>query len=356
MEKTRRNRKDAVKKSEPVLLLRPVTNSIGLDYLHMTLIVLVIVLVAFAFALSQFKQGVLVQSCAYGTSANETCITPVHNSTQVLAAAQQILASYATFNTSLSLLAYYTYANRANVSFLSGQKEWLVVFPYADPLLNNETQYFSEIIYDSNLTLAKPFIQTANPLAHSKNQVIGKGIVSIYGKVACPAAGTGQIPVYAFIDPYAPGAVQGIYAGINASSDFQKSINLTYKFIFTGYAESNYKSFGINQTQEVGEYLWCASQQSRFAAFMANFTRLYSGKPIPNSTVQQVAQGSGLNMSVFNGCTAQAPGVLERQVLLQQLYGVVSTPTYVVNCQYAAVPETLGTAIKFALNGTNQTA
>ncbi len=346
MESQRNEAKKGPKES--LLIVRPAIRSLGLDYLHVTLIALIIVLIAFAFGLSQFKQGILIQSCSYGAYANQTCITPVHNSSQALAAAQQILASYTSVNTSLSLLPYYTYANRANVSYIANQSEWLVTFPYSNPLVNNETQYFSILLYDSNLSVAMPLIQTIPPTLYTKNMVISKGVVKIYNKVACTQGGPMQ--VYAFVDPYAPQALQGISSALNATSRYGNSINLTYKFIFTGYAISQYKGYGINETQAMAEYLWCASTQPRFQAFIANFSLVYNGRPMQNYTLEQVAQGSGLNTGTLNACVENSTSVLDAQATIAQFYGIITTPSYVVDCQYDAIPVTLNESIAYALN------
>ena len=59
-----------VKKTEkePVFIIRPAMKNYGLDYLHISLIVLVIILVGLALALSFFKQGTCCRTAATASS------------------------------------------------------------------------------------------------------------------------------------------------------------------------------------------------------------------------------------------------------------------------------------------------
>ncbi len=344
-------KKTNAKGDEPVMLVRPAVKSLGLDYLHVSLIVLVIILVGLAFALSRFSNG--SPSCGYGLSANGICASPAHNSTQALDAAEQVLANYALINSSLALLPYYSLPQEANVTYLPNQGKWLVVMPYIDPLLNNTTLYFSMMLYDSNLSLSGSFVQTVAPATASGNRVVAFGAVAINGKSSCVITPNTTMPVYAFIDPYAPGAIQGMIAGINASSRYGQAVNISYKFISTGFEKQLYNGYGVNRTAQVPEDLWCASlQQSRFLAFLSNYSILYQGTPLDNSTLASIAQGSGLNMSAFASCLGSAPQKLYLQGSFANYYGITTTPTYVVNCHYQTIPQTLNAAIQYSINQT----
>ncbi|MFI5412485.1 MAG: DsbA family protein, partial [Candidatus Micrarchaeales archaeon] len=340
------------KNNEPVMIVRPAVKSLGLDYLHVSLIVLVIILAALAFSLSSFK-GATVLSCQYGTSSSGSCATPTQTSANVLAATEQILAGYSVINSSLSLLPYYSIPNQARISYLSNQSEWIVVVPYILPYDKNQTFYTSFLLYDSNLTLAQPFLSSIKPLFSSQNKAVALGAVNIFGKTACATTPGQTIPIYAFIDPYAPGALQGMLSGINASILFGNKVNVSYKFLFTSYATRFYSSYGINQTQQNGEDLWCASMQSsKFASYLKNYTILFTGNPIQNTTLIQIAQGSGLNMTEFNSCLAIAPAKLDAQIAFAGYYGISATPSYVVNCKYQTIPQTLNYAINYTINQT----
>lgn len=344
MPKTDNKNKD----KEPVMLVRPAVKSLGLDYLHVSLIVLVIILIGLAFAISSFKPGPSATSCAYGLAANNTCIMPHHTASQALSSAEQVLASYATLNLSLNILPYYSYPNQSKISYLSNQSKWLVVIPYLDPL-TNETYTFSVLLFDSNLTTAQTYLSSLNPPVTNQDKAVAFGAISLYGKSACDYKP--PITVYAFIDPYAPGALQGMESGINAMQTFGSAVNISYKFVFTGYATSFYAGYGINATQQNGEDLWCASlQQSRFQAYLANYSLLFVGSPLGASQLYQVAQGSGLNLTQFNTCLAGSSQILNNQALFASYYSTEQTPSYIVNCQYQTIPETLNNAINYALN------
>ena len=330
------------------MIVRPAVRRWGLDYLHVSLIVLVVILVALAFALSAFKSGPVYENCINGI-VNGTCTGPAHSGAQALSAGESILASYAPVNSSLSLLAYYSSPNEGNASYIANSSEWLVQIPYLNPFSGNKYEV-TMLLYDSNLSLVRPFLQTAAPAQITKNKVVSLGVIELAGKSMCTAQK--PFPVYDIVDPYAPGATQGLFRGINASQTYGNEVNVSYKIVFTGYAVDKYSSYGINETQEVGAYLLCASNQPRFDAFLENYSLVFNGNPINALTLSQTAQGSGLNMSQLNTCLANASNVLTAQAKLTQFYNITTTPTFVINCRYSTIPQTLGYAIPYAINQT----
>lgn len=331
---------------EPVFIVKPAFRHYGLDYLHISLIALVIILVGLSFALATFKPGVLLQNCTYG-SLNGTCNTPIHNSSTALAAAERALASYAYFNTSLSILPYFTLVNQSQVSYLPSSREWLVVMPFLNPAFNYTKFNVSMLLYDSNLTLALSSLQTLKPIYYPNNTVVALGTVSYYGKAPCSLSK--PIPVWFVIDPYAPGAIPAMYTGINTSKKYGPAINLTYHVIFTGYASKFYSGYGTAYTQNLGRYITCASKQPRFTQFLSNLSIAYSGNPINNQTLYQIVLGSNLNITPFNTCMQNVTSYINNQALLAKLYNIVSTPQYIVNCRYGAIPQTLNYAINYTL-------
>ena len=349
MQKTQKpnGKKGKVGKGEPVFLVRPVAKKAGLDYLHLSLMVLVVILVGVALALSFSKPGTVVKGCEYG-SMNGTCIVPQHNATQVLSAAMGILAAYKYSNTSLSLLPYYIIVNQSKASYIPGEGSWLVTAPYVDPFAHNVTYGLSLVLYDSNLSLRQASLSTLAPNTTTNDSVSAYGAVEIGGKEACSTKA--PIPVYLVTDPYAPGAIQAIQKAINASTEFAGSINMSYYMIFTDYAVSHYNVYGQNTTQALGYYLYCSSKQAEFPAFVANLSKVYDGNPISEPVLQSVAQGSGLNTSELADCVGSSTSALDSQLALAQLYGVATnTPAFVVNCKYQALPQTIGSAIDYAL-------
>ena len=337
--------------SEPVMIVRPAIKSLGLDYLHVSLIVLVIILIGLAFALSTFKGVTLQSGCSYGTASNGICVTPQHTSSQAIGAAEQVIASYELTNSSLSLLPYYSEPNLANVSYLNNQSEWLVVVPYIYPGNVSQTFYLSMLFYDSNLSLVRPFLQIPKSPYSTQNKALAYGVLGIAGKTACKTVA--PITVYSFIDPYAPGAINGLYSAINASNKFRDKINMSYEIIFSSYAANLYKGYGVNRTQQNGLDLWCATRQPRFSAYLANYSLLFTGVPLDNGTLNQIAIGSGLNMTEFTSCLTTAPQKLDAQGIFASYYNIQTTPLYVVNCQYQTIPQTLNNAIQYSL--TNNT-
>jgi len=237
----------------------------------------------------------------------------------------------------------------ANVSYLPEQNLWFVDIPYVDPLSNNNTYYYSMLLSGSNLSLVKPFIEsTVRPLQQTNNSVISFGVVQINGKVACKTAT--PIPVYALIDPYAPGAFKGIATAVNLSSMYPNKLNVSYDFVFTNYSSRWYAGFGTEHTQLLGTYLYCSSAQGKIGEYAENVSKIFVGTPIDNDTLYQTAVGSGLNTSELNSCLANATSTLSYQATLARFYSVVTTPQFIVNCQYSTIPETADSAINYSLN------
>lgn len=345
------NKSDKSKMSgkEPVFIIRPANKTLGLDYLHITLMALVIILIVLAFALSTFKQAVLTTNCQYGVAVNGTCNATVHTQAQALDAAEHDLAAYSNVNTSLSLIPYYALVNRSKVSYLVQTKQWLVTVPYIDPLAKNTIFNVSLLLYDSNLSLANSFIQTLKPAIPTNNSVVALGTVNIYNEAACKTSK--PIPIYVVTDPYAPGALNAINTTIKASRAYGNSINVSYFFIFSGYSQQYYSSFGTVQTQQMGRYMECASRQpSKFPQFMQNLSIAYTGRPIENQTLYQIVEGSNLSISSFNSCMDNVTTALNIQNQFANLYHIISTPTIIVNCRYSTLPQTLDYAINYSLN------
>lgn len=336
------------KGSAPVYIIRPAFKNFGLDYLHISLIALVVILVALAFALSAFKPGVVIQNCAYG-AVNGTCVMPRHNGTQALAAASRALASYATVNTSLSLLPYYALINRSTAAYLLGQGEWFVTIPSRNPF-DNTLFNFSVLLYDSNLSLAYSYYPAIKPVLYTNDTVVAPGVVGMYGKSLCTTSE--PVPVYAITDPYATGAMPALYAALNATERYGTAINMSYYFIFGGSAIRFYGGYGQDTTQLLGRYLSCASKQSAgsFRAFLSNLSIAYMGVPLYNNTLYDVAQGSSLNMSSFGACMTDSVSSLNRQAQLASFYNIIATPEFVLNCKYATIPQTLDAAINYSVN------
>lgn len=337
------------KANEPVFIVKRASRLGGLDYLHVSLIILVIILIAFAFELSTFKTTV---QCNYGAHLNGTCITPKYNSTQAMDAAEQIIASYSTINSSLALLPYYVLPNESNVSFIGRQNEWLVTMPYKDPFTNSRLT-FSMILYGQNLSLARPFMQTLSPVSHTQNMAIGAGAISLSGKVLCTSKP--PYPVYMITDPYAPGAFSAIRDAINASAKYNSTINMTYKFIFEGNSIEKYHTYGANGTQLLGMYLACASAQPKFNDFMSNLSTVFDGNPLPGGILSSVVDGAGLNVSQFNTCMESVPNVMEHQAQLAVFYNITETPAFIVDCKYQAIPQTLDSVINYTIQHANAT-
>ena len=335
------------KKSEPVFIVRAATKRGGLDYFHITLIALVIILVALAFALSTFRPGAVTLSCTYGLTANDTCAQLPYTNAQVIQAVGRIIAGYSFINGSLSILPYYTKINESNVSYLAKQKEWFVRVPYVDPLSNNNTYNVSFVLYQ-NLSVENAYLSTARSAIATNNSVVAFGVVGINGKNVCSYSK--PIPTYLITDPYAPGTIAALSRAINISKSYAGSVNVSYDFFFSQYAENFYRTYGVANTQQLGDYLACASKQSEFPAFVSKLGQVYNGNPPQNLTYYALVSESGLNRSSLDTCLYNASAELDNQAALVTFYNVTSIPIFIVDCSYEALPQTVDYAINYTLN------
>ena len=352
MAKQQDDTKQKLNSKEPVFIIKPVSKNFGLDYLHIMLIALVIILVVLAFALTTFKQGLVVTNCQYGSSTNATCNSTVHNSTQALGAAEKVLAAYSNVNTSLSLIPYFALVNQSKVNYLPQSKQWLVIIPYKDPLLNGAVFNISLLLYDSNLTLADSFLQTLKPAALTNNSVVALGTVKIQNQPICSTST--PIPVYVITDPYSPNLINTLNTSIAAAKLYGNKINVTYHVIFSGYSQQFYSSFGVAQTQGLGQYLECASKQpSKFPQFISNLSLAYTGRPLPQQTLADIESGSKLNTTQFGSCMENVTTILDIQAQFASLYNTISTPSLIVNCRYYTIPQSLNYAINYSLSNLN---
>jgi hypothetical protein len=335
---------------EPVFIIKPVRKNWGLDYLHISLIVLVLVLIALAFSLSDFKSPPVRVNTTNGTttcsaSLNATCLGAKHTGAEALSAAETVIASYAEMNSTLSLLPYYSLVNRSAVSYLPAAKEWLVVVPYVDPF-TNQTFNLSITLNDKNLTLVNSFNQMINPIMRTNNSVVAPGTVMLYGRSVC--AYKKPFPVYLVVDPYAPGALNSMKLSINLSKTYRGTANFSYVFIFTGNAAQLYGTYGTVETQYLGRYTMCASEQAQFPAYISNLSTAFYGNPLSNYTLSEIVDTSRLNLTQFNSCLDNSTTILQNQATLAKLYGVVTTPEFIVNCRYASIPQTVTEALAYA--------
>ncbi|MGC8652361.1 MAG: DsbA family protein [Candidatus Micrarchaeia archaeon] len=337
--------KGAKRESEPVFIVKPALKHYGLDYLHIALIVLVVVLVALAFSLATFKQAVLIKNCPYGI-VNGTCASLQYTNAQVLQAAGRILASYSTVNTSLSLLPYYSMINDSTVNYMPNESEWLVVVPFKDPYISNTIFNFSMLL-NANLSLEQAYLQAIKPVLYTNNSVVAPGVISIYGKTLCTT--TKPIPLYLVVDPYAPGAMEAIRLAAQVSSIYNNSLNVSYDFVFGASAQQFYSQYGAQETQDMARYLFCAYRQRKMGAYAANLSSVFSGYPLSNSTLSSIASASKLNATQLDQCLGSSYTALAHQAQLANFYNVVSTPTFIANCKYTAIPQTLNNTITYAL-------
>ncbi len=330
--------------SEPSILVRPVSRLGGLDNIHLALIVLVAILLLLVIAMSFNTKITVLNSTCQNCSSSQYSTT--HTSGQVLLQAEHILASYSSYNTSLSLLPYISNVSAAKVSYLQDLGDWYVSIPYIGPI-NGKSYTFGLLINDSNLSKFSPMTQTISPASISQNYVISEGVVKLHGSTSCPLQ-NGSVPVYWFIDPYAPGAVSSLINASNLERRFGGNVSLSVKLLTSQYSLQVANTYGLNNTLLLGKYLICASGQRNFTAFVNAVNSTYQDRYMPAYLLRELALQSGINSTSFNSCLASSQEMINGQYVQAKYYNITSSSVVLTDCQYLSVPQTAVNAVCYS--------
>lgn len=337
---------------EPSVIVKPLSRFGGLDSIHLALAALVVVLILLLVAVS-YNTPVLVQnissngSCAYG-AVNGTCIVPNYNASQVKTIAERLLASYASLNSSLALIPYITNVSAIQTEYMPNAGQWYISARANNPL-TNQSFNISAIIDDANGSVVMPLQETVNPTPLSQNQVVSTGVVKLYGKVPCLQA-NGTVPVYWFMDPYAPGALGSLSNYTQLEHEFGNRVNMSLEVLYSQYSQAMGKTYGQDNAAQLGKYLFCASSQQNFANFSGGLAA-FNGYISPE-TLSSIANISKLDIPTLNSCLASSSGPINSQAVLAKYYNITSTPIAVADCQYMALPQTARNAVCHSESGT----
>ncbi len=332
--------------NEPSILVRPVSRLGGLDNIHLALMVLVVILVLLLIEMSFSTKITVVNSTCQNCSTGTAQHSASHTSAQALLQAEHILASYSNYNNSLSLLPYISNVSGAKVSYLQDSGEWYVSIPYTGPI-NGKSYTFGVLISDSNFSKFSPLAQTISPASISQNYVVSQGVVKLHGETTCTAQ-NGAVPVYWFIDPYAPGAVSSLLNATRLQSTFGANVNLSVKLLTSQYSLQVADTYGLNNTLLLGKYLICGSTQSNFTAFVNAVNATYQDRYMPAYLLRELAAQSGINSTSFNSCLASSQGIINGQYVQAKYYNITSSSAVLTSCQYLSVPQTAKNAVCYS--------
>lgn len=332
---------------EPSILVKPVSKFGGLDNIHMALIALVVILILLIVALSHNATITVVNStCQNCTATNSTLGMPIHTQAQVSMQAQRILASYASLNNSLALLPYFSNVNGANISYIKSTKQWYVTVPYQGPT-NGKTYLFGIMINDSNLSKFNTFVQDINPTSVSQNYVVSQGVVKLHGQTGCTSA-DGAVPVYWFMDPYAPGAIRSLHNATMLEQKFGNKVNVSIKILTTQYSVAIAQGYGLNNTLELGKYLLCASTQDNFTGFVNAVNATYQNTYVPAYILDELAGQSGMNTTALSSCVDNSQAAINSQFTQAHYYNITSSSAVLTSCQYLSIPQTAQSAVCYS--------
>lgn len=343
-----KSKKDSIK--EPSVVIRPIGSFGGLDSIHIALIILVAVVVALLLAVAYTKPLPIILNstsslnCTYAVQDGK-CVLPTSTPGQIEHDAESFLASYNNVNTSLSLLPYYSDVSRMNLTYNPSNGEWYVSIPAINPY-NNQSLELAMMINDKNTSKITPLIQTISPAIRTSDFVVSKGVVQIPNQSACSVQSPLQI--YWFVDPYSSGGLASLENMTSLESRFKSQVSADVEILFTQSSQNIAATYGLNNSLALGSYLFCASNQSSFSAFLSKVNQNYNGGYIPASLLSALAGQSGINSSKMNSCLATVGTLINRQAVLAKYYNITSTPSIVTDCRYLSIPETEVEAIHYA--------
>jgi hypothetical protein len=344
-EKSARGRGESEKIREPSILIRPINRMGGLDNIHVALLALVAILVILLLLVSYYRPALPTNSTQTTTVYSNSTYSPVHTPAQIKTISEQLLASYAQTNSSLSVLPYYANVSAMSVSYIPSSSDWYVQIPSVSPS-GNSTFYISAIISDKNGSVVTPFIQLAKPPVISKNTVVAPGVINLAGKPSCISSN--PLNIYWFIDAYAPGSVQSLRNITSLESNYGSKVNVSVKILYGSSTAQIADQVGTLNAQELGKYILCSSTQPNFPRFVSVLNSIYNNDYISQNTLQSISSTSGLNQTALNTCISNANGPINAQMLLAQYYNITSNPSIIVNCEYQAIPQTVNKAICYA--------
>lgn len=336
--------KKASEVNEPSMIVKPISRMGGLDNIHAALIVVIAILIAIVLVIS-YSKPVLVKTsqlnCTYG-SLNGGCVTPIHNASQVRSIVENKLADYAYLNTSLYVLAYLSNVSAMSLSYVPSSSQWLATLPVKNPVANG-TLMVSMLINDATGQVTSVYIQSFTPPNVTNNIVVAPGVIKLVKQSACTS---GPAKVQWFLDPYAPGAVQSLLNATALQSKFGAKMNLSMNILSSQYTQSVASTYGSNNADALGQYIFCASgQKQKFPLFVANLNIAYDNAYLSPNTLASVAATSGLNTTALSACISSSSSAINAQALLAQFYGIVISPSVVTDCAYMSLPSTANSAI-----------
>ena len=333
---------------EPTILIRPITRLGGLDNIHVALIALVIILIALLLVIS-YSKPYSIRNATNGTCSvtalNGSCASPIHNATQIKQLTEQLLASYAFANSSLSVLPYYANVSKINASYSPESKSWFVIIPSTNPVSNSAYDLEVEIS-DTNTNVIVPFFQIPRPSTITKNKVVTQGVIQIANKATCVTKSPLQI--YWFADPYSPGSMASLTNLLNTQSIYGNKVNATLRVLFGSSTQTIANQVGESNAQALGMYIVCASSDRAFNHFVYAVNSSYTGGYVSPNTLLSIAQTTGVNTSNLNNCLNTVATTITNQALFANYYNISSTPAIVTDCQYLSIPQTENKAICYA--------
>ncbi len=342
--------KDTTKIEEPSILIRPINRLGGLDNIHVALLALIVVLVLLLLTITYYKPVSATNSTnsvlTTTVSNSSGSLSTIHNSTVIKRIAEQLLASYVSTNSSLSVLPFYSNVSGITASYVPSIKDWYVQIPATNPG-SKTVIYVSTLISDSNGSVLIPFLQLPKPRRIMSNYVVSSGVIQLAGQPVCLTQAPLQL--YWFMDPYSPGAVQSLKNLTALQQRYGTKANASLEILYGSASASIANQTSVPAAQALGKYLFCASKQpGQFPQFVSLLNNVYSNGYITANELQSISGTSGLNQTSLAGCMSGTNPAFAAQTILASRYNITVSPSIVVNCDTLAIPQTVNKAMCYA--------
>jgi len=301
------------KKAEKEFVKIVKANEKGLDYLHFSLMFLIIVLIALVFFLAS-NQKINIQQQA------------LHSKEEIINFSSRIIASY--LNSNYSFIPFSS--SLPNASFFNGT--WIVE-------ANVSKDKLIIVIDDENLSIKNVYFATSIPKVSLANlKIVANGVIELnYPKCN---------ETFWFIDPYSINALTTLNYS-NYSNPQTKFV-----FIFTKDSLMNYPTYGINRTQMLTRYLYCAYKQGKLIRFIDSLKSLGivvspRAFPVYEEVLKSASSLASLNLSQLDSCLDSSTQALNAQATLANFYNITFSPAVLVDCKYLTIPQHVSDALAY---------
>ncbi len=178
----------------------------------------------------------------------------------------------------------------------------------------------------------------------------------------------GKINVEIFSDPYDLAEIQLKPVIEEALRDFNELIDFHYNYIASYSANALYPVYGIDDTVLAAEFIYCASEQGKYLEFDRHVRGIYCNKgsidettdqeliycevgntrlekPLTQDEIDNAVEWTNLDLNRLDECRQSVREKFEESEGNAKEFGVISTPSALVDCRYLILTANLKNVI-----------